>query len=216
VFDEAEIHTKMSTLTDLLPERTDDPDARLRVVDVDDEEADAVFDALSSETRRGVYRYVFDSPATASELADRLDTSLQNVTHHVAELERAELIEPIGHRYSETGNEMTVYGPASDPLVLVGREDLRPHITGSLSRLAGGIGILAAASLLFQWGIHRLASPPSAAGSTIEPASHGGTAETTSWLTWFVFEAGEPGLVFFFACLAVAGFAAVLTRPKNG
>jgi DNA-binding transcriptional ArsR family regulator len=202
----------MSTLTDLLPERTDDPDAKLRVLDVGDEEADTVFDALSSETRRGVYRHVFDAPATASELADRLDTSLQNVTHHVSELECAGLIEPIGHRYSETGNEMTVYGPASDPLVFVGREELRPRITDSLSRLVGGLGLLAAASLLFQWGIYRIASPPAPVGSTIEPASHGGATETTSWLTWLVFEAGEPGLVFFLACLTIAGCAAILIR----
>lgn len=205
----------MSTLTDLLPGRIDGADVRLRVVDVDDDEADAVFDALSSETRRGVYRHVFDAPATASELADRLDTSLQNVTHHVSELERAGLIEPIGHRYSEKGNKMTVYGPASDPLVFVGREELRPRVTGALSRLVGGLGVLAAASLLFQWGVYRLVNPPRTVGGTIEPASHGGAAGTTDWLTWLVFGAGEPGLVFFLACLVVAGCAAFLIGPRG-
>lgn len=202
----------MSTLTDLLPAESPSSDASLRVVDVDDEEADELFDVFSSETRRNVYRSLFDEPATASELATNLDTSVQNVSHHVSLLESASLIEPVGRRYSEKGNEMVVYGPASDPLVFVGREEVRPRVERSLSDLVAGLGLLAAGALFVQWGVYGLLSP---AGSDtgIDPASY--TTEVDgphSLLAWLVFEAGEPGLIFFVAALLVAGIASLALR----
>lgn len=202
----------MSTLTDLLPAESPSSDASLRVVDVDDEEADELFDVFSSETRRNVYRSLFDEPATASELATRLDTSVQNVSHHVSILESASLIEPVGRRYSEKGNEMVVYGPASDPLVFVGREEVRPRVERSLSDLVAGLGLLAAGSLFVQWGVYGLLSP---AGSDtgIEPASYATEVDGPhGLLAWLVFEAAEPGLVFFVVALLVAGIASLALR----
>ena len=203
----------MSTLTDILPTGPATSEASLRVVDVDDEEADEVFDVLSSETRRNVYRQVFDDPATISGLSEQLETSLQNVSHHVTILEEAELIEPIGRRYSEKGNEMVVYGPASDPLVFVGETDLRPRIDRSLSEIVTGLGLLAGAALLTQWGVYQLFSPESARATAIDPASYASTSDgTQGLLVWLVFEAGEPGVFFFFVCLLLAGIISVIAR----
>lgn len=203
----------MSTLTDILPTGPPTPEASLRVVDVEDEEADEVLDVLASETRRDVYRSLFEEPATASELAGRLDTSLQNVSRHVSILEEADLVEPVGRRYSEKGNEMVVYGPASDPLVFVGRSELRPRLDRSLSEVVAGIGLLAGASLLVQWGVYQLFSPERARATAIDPASYATASDGTGGLlVWLVFEAGEPGLFFFFGCLIVAGIASVLLR----
>ncbi|MEY7850030.1 ArsR/SmtB family transcription factor [Natrarchaeobius sp. A-rgal3] len=198
----------MSTLTDLLPSEPASSDAKLRVVDVGDEEADELFDVLSSETRRNAYRRLFDEPATASELADQLDTSVQNVSHHVSMLEDATLVEPIGRRYSEKGNEMVVYGPASDPLVFVGRPATRPRLERSLSELVTGIGIVAAGALFVQWGVYELLATDEPGTSGIDPASYAAETDgTQGLLVWLVFEAGEPGLVFFFVCLLVAALA---------
>ncbi len=203
----------MSTLTDILPTGPATPDASPRVVDVDDEEADEVFDVLSSQTRRNVYRHVFDAPATVSGLSEQLDTSLQNVSHHVTVLEEAELIEPVGRRYSEKGNEMVVYGPASDPLVFVGESDLRPRIDRSISEIVTGLGLLAGAALLTQWGVYQLFSPESARSTAIDPASYASAPDGTQrLLVWLVFEAGEPGVFFFFACLLLAGIISVISR----
>ncbi len=203
----------MSTLTDILPTGPATPDASPRVVDVDDEEADEVFDVLSSQTRRNVYRHVFDAPATVSGLSEQLDTSLQNVSHHVTVLEEAELIEPVGRRYSEKGNEMVVYGPASDPLVFVGESDLRPRIDRSISEIVTGLGLLAGAALLTQWGVYQLFSPESARSTAIDPASYASAPDgTQGLLVWLVFEAGEPGVFFFFACLLLAGIISVISR----
>lgn len=162
----------MSMLTDVLPTGPPTPEARLRVVDVDDDEADEVLDVLGSETRRDVYRSLFEEPATASELAGGIDTSLQNVSRHLSILNEADLVEPVGRRYSEKGNEMIVYGPASDPLVFVGRSDLRPRLDRSLSEVVAGIGLLAGASLLVQWGVYQLFSPERARMTAIDPASY--------------------------------------------
>lgn len=202
----------MSTITDLIPDRVDGPDAELRVIDVDDEETDEVLDVLSSDTRRAIYRELFEEPASASELATSLDTTVQNVTHHVSTLEAADLIEPVGHRYSEKGNEMTVYGPSSDPLVFVGQADLQPRVSQTLMDVVSGIGILAAASLLVQWGVYQIAGAGARTTSAIDPASRTTGPQGTEWLPWLVFDAGEPGLVFFFGCLAIAGIATLLYR----
>ena len=203
----------MSTLSDLLPDRIDGPDATARVVDVDGTEADEVLDALSSDTRRNVYRALFEEPATASELSEELETTIQNVSHHLSALEEVQLVEGIGHRYSDTGNEMVVYGPASDPIVFVGEEESRREVRNGLADLATGVGLLAGASLLIQWGSYRLVGDPGGNGTLIDPAGLGAAGEATHGrLAWLVFEAGEPGLVFFFACLLVAGTVAALAR----
>ncbi|RQH01189.1 ArsR/SmtB family transcription factor [Natrarchaeobius oligotrophus] len=203
----------MSTLTDLLPAEPASPDAELRVVDVGDEEADELFDVLSSETRRNAYRSLFDEPATVSELANRLDTSVQNVSHHVSMLEDATLVEPVGRRYSEKGNEMVVYGPASDPLVFVGRPEARPRLEQSLSELITGIGIVAAGALFVQWGVYELFATDESGTGGIDPASYVAESDgTQGLLVWIVFEAGEPGLVFFFVCLFVAAIASFALR----
>ncbi|THE65573.1 ArsR family transcriptional regulator [Salinadaptatus halalkaliphilus] len=200
----------MSTLTDILPSESQTPEASLRVVDVDHDEADELFDVLSSETRRNAYRCLFDEPATASELATRLDTSVQNVSHHVSMLEEATLVEPVGKRYSEKGNEMVVYGPASDPLVFVGREEIRPQVDRSLSEVVTGLGIIAAGSLFVQWGIYELLARQGTNAAGIETASRATELEgTQGLLAWLVFEAGEPGLIFFVGCLLIAGLVSL-------
>jgi DNA-binding transcriptional ArsR family regulator len=203
----------MARITDLLPTEVPASDADPRVVGVDDEEADEVFEVLASDTRRDVYRRLFDEPATPSELAEDLGTTVQNISHHVSTLEDAELIEPVGERYSVKGNEMVVYGPASDPLVFVGRTEMRSRIDSSIADLVAGLGILGGAALLVQWGVYQLFTPGDGETTAIDPASYGGTVEETGGLlAWLVFEAGEPGMIFFFGCLFVVGLASLALR----
>jgi len=203
----------MSTLSDLLPTERPTADTTLRVVDVGDDEADELFDVFSSETRRNVYRRLFEEPTTTSALADALDTSVQNVSHHISVLEEAALIEPVGRRYSEKGNEMTVYGPASDPLVFVGDGSVRPRLERSLSELVAGIGILGAGALFVQWGVYELLAHEGGASGGIDPASHAvATDGTQGLLVWLVFEAGEPGLIFFVCSVLIAAVALLARR----
>lgn len=199
----------MSSMIERLQDRSASSDERLRVLDVAGEETDEVLDALSSETSRAMYRTLFEAPATPSEIADRVDTSVQNVNYHVTNLQAAGLVEPIDTRYSQKGNEMTVYGPATDPLVLVGNRDIRSRVQRSLSDVVAGLAVLGLASLFVQWGAERLVDSPSGAGA-VGPASPGGAA-TPRTLTWLVFEVLEPGLVFFVGCLLVLAVVVLVT-----
>lgn len=202
----------MASLVDELRDRTGTSDEQPRILEMADGDADEVLDALAPETRRCALRTLFEEPATTSELADRLDSSVQNVHHHLSRLEETGLVEPIDTVYSEKGNEMTVYAPASDPLVFVGDDDRVPRVRRSLSGVVGGLGLLAAASLLVQWAGTRLlrARLPT---DDIGPASYA-PADPTSpeTLAWLVFGVLEPGLLFFLGCLVVASLAAVATE----
>lgn len=103
----------------LLPEQSvpdTEPDARM--VTLEDTDAESVFDVLASDTSREVLVHLYDEPGTASDLADRVDTSQQNIHYHLTRLQEAGLINEIDTWYSSRGVEMTVYGPSNEPLVL--------------------------------------------------------------------------------------------------
>jgi DNA-binding transcriptional ArsR family regulator len=136
----------------LLPSSPDvSGDASPRVVGLDSEEADALVSALTSETARDILSALHDEPASPKELADRVDTSLQNAQYHLGRLEDAGAIEVAGTAYSEKGREMDVFAPADSPLVIVaGREEESTGIQKALRRLVGGVGVLALGSLVVQ------------------------------------------------------------------
>ncbi len=196
----------MSGLIDRIQTRAE-PDERPRVLDVAEGETDEVLDALSSDTARRLYRGLFEDPATPSEIAERADTSIQNVNYHLNNLQEAELVEAVDTVYSEKGNEMTVYGPASDPLVFVGNRGLEPRIRSSLTDAVGGVGLLAAASLFVQWGAERLASDAAGVGVVGPASADAGLPEGSA--AWALFEVVEPGVAFFFCCLFIAATVVV-------
>ena len=134
----------------LLPSKPDiDPSDEPRVVGLDSDAADELIDALSSTTTREVLAALHEEPAAASALAERVDTSLQNVQYHLRKLEDAGLVEVGDTVYSEKGREMNVYVPADRALVVVaGREEETTGLKAALSRLLGGVGVLGVASVL--------------------------------------------------------------------
>jgi DNA-binding transcriptional ArsR family regulator len=117
-----------------------------RVLDIEGDDADRAFDALSSETARRILAVVYDQPSTPPEVRDRVGTSLQNVHYHLKKLEGADLIEPAGVGYSEKGNEMTVFAPKSEAVVLfAGRPSDRSRLSRVLGRVLGLYVVLAVA-----------------------------------------------------------------------
>ncbi|WP_101297675.1 ArsR/SmtB family transcription factor [Halegenticoccus soli] len=141
-------------MSGLLPSDTDTTQSQggdLRVLWLDDEESERLISSLSSDTARSILTALHDHPATASELAEEIDTSLQNVRHHLKNLQEAGLVRIADTRYSVKGREMNVYGPADDSLVVcVGREDDRSTFLDSLQRLIGAVALLGIASLVVQ------------------------------------------------------------------
>jgi len=173
----------MSLLPSRGPETDTSQNGELQVVGVDEDVA-AVLDALSSETARDILNAVYDDPATPSELADRLDMSIQKVTYHLEKLEGQELIAVAGTQYSEKGQEMTVYEPPDDPLVVfVGTPDRKRTLRSLLERLVPAIGLLTAASVMIQAVFGRVPGLFGSPGSGSEPSSGAGGPANESGVT---------------------------------
>jgi DNA-binding transcriptional ArsR family regulator len=176
-------------MADLLPSRSDaggpasdDP----KVVGLDSDAADDLISALSSRTARRVLAELHEEPASPSALADRVDTSLQNVQYHIENLSDAEIIEVVDTVYSEKGREMQVYAPSDRALVVfAGREQETTGLKSALKSLLGGVGVLALASVV----VDRLLGGPTAdlfglggaggADSGAEQGADGGTNVST-------------------------------------
>ncbi len=141
-------------MADLLPSSPDTSaaaDAEPRVIGLDSDDADDLIGVLSSSTAREVLTALHDEPATPSQLADAVDTSLQNTQYHLEKLEDADIIEVVDTAYSAKGREMKVYAPADQPLVVfAGGSEQSTGLKAAISRLLGAFGLLAAGSLLVQ------------------------------------------------------------------
>jgi len=158
----------------LLPSRPDtsSADAEPRVIGVDSDDADDVISALSSGTARELLAELHEEPAPPSELADRVDTSLQNAQYHLEKLQSAGAVSVVDTAYSAKGREMDVYAPADKPLVIfAGDEDGTTGLKAALSRLLGGVGLLGIGSLAVQ----RLYGDGGTAGDTNGVSTGAGT-----------------------------------------
>lgn len=120
-----------------------------RLVDIDDDAAEEVFAALSSDTARAILSRLYESPETASGVAEAADTSIQNARYHLEKLETAGLVEPVDTWYSSRGTEMTVYAPTNEPLVVAaGNEESKGVLRRALERVVGAVAVLALASVV--------------------------------------------------------------------
>ena len=106
----------MSTIERLSPEQCVDVDRDHRYLSL--EEAGDVLESLSSHTAQSILVELRDDRATATETADRVGTSIQNVSYHLSRLEAAGLLTVAGTRYSEKGREMKLYTTAVASLVI--------------------------------------------------------------------------------------------------
>ena len=108
----------MSTIERLSPDRFPEPEPRVRHLSMAD--AGPTVEALRSRTAQSIVAELGREPATATDVADRVDTSLQNAGYHLSRLEDAGLVTAVGTRYSEKGAEMTVYARSVAALVIGG------------------------------------------------------------------------------------------------
>lgn len=145
-------------MSGLLPSESDavaadeaDDAGGTRLLWLDDDDADTLLGSLSSDTARSVLVALHEEPKTASELAEHVDTSLQNVRHHLENLTEADLVETTETRYSVKGREMKVYAPVNDSLVLcVGDTEERTSLLSSLRRYIGAVVALVVGTLFVQ------------------------------------------------------------------
>ncbi|MFB6124289.1 MAG: ArsR/SmtB family transcription factor [Haloferacaceae archaeon] len=142
-------------MSGLLPSQSDPDvaadDGELRVVSLTDDDAATLIRSLSSETARAIVAALHEDPATASELSESVSTSLQNVRHHLGQLEEAGVVRVADTRYSVKGREMNVYAPSEDSLVVcIGSETDEERFLDSLERLVGALALLVGVALVVQ------------------------------------------------------------------
>jgi DNA-binding transcriptional ArsR family regulator len=142
-------------MSELLPSDSEaraEQSGELRTLWLDSEEAGDLLSSIACDTARNVLTALHEEPVTASEVADRVDTSLQNARHHLENLQDAGLVRVADTRYSSKGREMNVYAPAEDPMVVfVGRQDDEEGLLDSLRQYVPVVAALALASLLVQY-----------------------------------------------------------------
>ena len=155
----------MSTIFPLREKVSLDDGREPRLVDLDDEVADDVFQALSSGTTRQIFSALHETPQTASDLADVTDTSVQNVQYHLEKLVDADLVNVVDTWYSERGTEMKVYAPTDEALVLFAGRDKQSSLRSLLKRVVGALALLLPMSAAVAW----LARQLEPAGRPTEP-----------------------------------------------
>ncbi|MFC6874672.1 ArsR/SmtB family transcription factor [Halobellus marinus] len=185
----------------LLPSSSDpEVAAEPRVVGLDDEDADDLLSALSSSTARRILGALHEDPTNPAALAESVDTSLQNVQYHLERLESAGAVEVVDTVYSEKGREMNVYAPADQPLVVVAADDEETDgLSAMLTRLLGGVAVVAFVSLLAQFAIEGLPfGAQTGGGYSAETADSVQVAADTAAAT-----GPPPGLLVFLGGLTV-------------
>ena len=146
----------MSSIFPLRDTVTPDENREPRLVDLDEETADEVFEALASQTTRKIFLELHHSPQTTSDLAEATDTSVQNVQYHLEKLTDADLVEVVDTWYSERGTEMKVYAPEDESLVLFAGQNKQRTLRSLLNRVMGVLSILVPGSILAALGAQRI------------------------------------------------------------
>lgn len=211
----------MSGLLPSAPDTSAAAEADPRVVGLEDDEAGDVMAALSSETARRLLAALHDDPASASTVAERVDTSLQNAQYHLGRMGDAGLVEVVDTVYSEKGREMKVYAPSDRPLVVFagddgGRESLRDRLRNLLSAVVALVGLSAVVEYVLRdgpWVDLGLAASGDAGVSGSDGASAPAALDAASRESTRVVEEATglpPGLLFLAGGLVALGVVATV------
>lgn len=141
----------MSSIFPLRDTVTNEDQGGPRLVDLDEDTADKVFEALAAQTTRQIFLSLHEQPQTASDLAEETGTSVQNVQYHLEKLQDVDLIDSVDTWYSERGAEMSVYAPTDESLVLFAGRDKQRSFRSLINRFVGIASLLLPGSLLAGW-----------------------------------------------------------------
>lgn len=133
-------------------------DRPTRLIEITDHGAGEVFDALSSDTARSLLSHLHTDPQTASDLAEQVGTSVQNVQYHLQKFTDAGLVGVIDRWYSARGTEMKVYSPTDRTLVIyAGTSPNTKPFRELLSQVVGAIVTIGVVSAGINYLIRALA-----------------------------------------------------------
>ncbi|MFP4632023.1 MAG: ArsR/SmtB family transcription factor [Halobacteriota archaeon] len=204
------------------------PEGGPHVVGVNSEDAEGLIGALSSQTARDILDTIHREPSTPSEIADQVDTTVQNVRYHLDNLTEAELIGVEDTRYSPKGREMKVYAPSQPLVVFVGDEAESSRLREALSRGFAALLGVAAVSVAVEYLYRSTTNVPERGGDDAADGDGGAmqmeeaqepayeAAQEAPGLLDVVFDVASPGvLVFAGGVLGLALFAAALYVRRN-
>lgn len=176
----------------LFPSRSepDLEDREPKLIELDEADADEVFDALGSETARMILLELQDEPRPASELADAVDTTVQNVQYHLTKLRAADLVEDVDTWYSKSGSEMTVYAPADESLVLFAGEEPDSSLRRLLERLVGSLAVLAIGAVAIALALGGSDEPTQTGSVNMSGSVDGGSVGVDPIVAALIFIAG--------------------------
>lgn len=181
-----------------------------RTLWLDSDDTGDLLSSLSSDTARAILTTLHEEPQTASEVATRVDTSVQNARHHLSKLEQVDAVRVADTRYSEKGREMSVYAPSEEPLVVfVGREERKHSFLDSLRGLMSIIGVLGVVSLLVQWLV-----TPTIDQTMSRQLPRAGDALGSSGAAGFSLLGVPPGVIFFAGGILVLLFVLVIQHKS--
>ncbi|KAB1194229.1 helix-turn-helix domain-containing protein [Haloferax sp. MBLA0076] len=205
----------MAGLLPSAPDTSSADEAAPRVIGLGDDEASDLLSALSSATARHILAALHEQPTNAADLAERVETSLQNVQYHLRKLDAAGLIEVVDTVYSEKGREMKVYAPADRPLVVVAAtEETRSGVASILSSLLGAVAVLGLLSALVQWfamrGLREIAPVAQSGGAEADAVTTVATEAAPAVVQGF-----PPGLAFFAGGLVILLAIAVVQFSRR-
>lgn len=179
----------------------------LRIVDMNEEHAVPLFEALSNETTLAIYNSIQHEPKTATELKGITETTLQNTHYHLKKLEEAELIEPVGTWLSDRGKEMNVYGPTHSPLILsfASKQDT-PRIRSRIKSALGLLGVISFFSLMLEYAVQFFG--PGSQWQQVGAGGYGGQESLTAIFLQY------PGLcVFILGLVGILGYLIFVSSP---
>jgi DNA-binding transcriptional ArsR family regulator len=113
------------------------------VVELESERSEVVLDALSSKTTREVFLEIYEEESSISEISERTNNSIQNVKYHIEKLEESNLIEVARVKHTENGNQMKLYCPKTEAVVLVASQKNKEETLRSALKRMGGVTIFA-------------------------------------------------------------------------
>lgn len=173
-----------------------------RLIDLTAAETEDVFAALSVDTARSILARLYDEPMTMSELAEDLDTTIQNVDYHMEKLVKANLVEVVDTIHSEKRREMKVWGPRDATVAVIGTRSLFEYIKERLHVfLRVSIVLLGATALMYV-----LLSEFIPPGMELRPLAENGRM-FTEYVSLFLH---EPVVTFFLGGIVVLlGFLVV-------
>lgn len=107
---------------------------------VDPIAADDVIESLSHEISRALFDTLHDELATASAVAEFVDTTVQKLKHHIETRPDADLVGVVNTRYSVNGREIIV-SVSADGCFVACVGDEHDSVSSSLTELTAPVAI---------------------------------------------------------------------------